>query len=71
MKCWGVEVDQFAMAEKYVDYFPQYIKRCIDIELLDEKLGQYDLKRLGAAIDSTRDLQFGYLDCRRCMTAIS
>ena len=57
----GVEVDQFAMAEKYVDYFPQYIKRGIDIELLDEKLGQYDLKRLAAAIHAKRDLQFGYL----------
>ena len=57
----GVEVDQVAMAGKYLDYFPQYVKRGIDIELLDEKLGQYDLKRLAAAIDSTRDLQFGYL----------
>ena len=57
----GVEVDQSAMADRYVDYFPQFIKRGIDIELLDEKLGQYDLKRLGAAIDSKRDLQFGYL----------
>ncbi len=57
----GVEVDQFAMAEKYVDYFPQFIKRGIDIELLDERLAQFDLKRLGAALDSKRDLQFGYL----------
>jgi len=57
----GVEVDQFSMAEKYIDYFPQYIKRGIDIELLDEKLAQYDLKRLAAAIDAKRDLQFGYL----------
>jgi ribonucleoside-diphosphate reductase alpha chain len=57
----GVEVDQFAMAEKYLDYFPQFIKRGIDIELLDEKLAQYDLKRLAAALDSSRDLQFGYL----------
>ncbi|MEO9064103.1 MAG: ATP cone domain-containing protein, partial [Burkholderiaceae bacterium] len=57
----GIEVDQFAMAEKYIDYFPQFIKRGIDIELLDERLGQYDLKRLGDAIDAKRDLQFGYL----------
>ena len=57
----GVEVDQFAMAEKYVDYFPQFIKRGIDVELLDERLAQFDLKRLGAALDSRRDLQFGYL----------
>jgi ribonucleoside-diphosphate reductase alpha chain len=57
----GVEVDQDAMADRYVDYFPHFIKRGIDIELLDERLAQYDLKRLGAAIDATRDLQFGYL----------
>ncbi len=57
----GIEVDQFAMAEKYVDYFPQFIKRGIDVELLDERLAQYDLKRLGAALDAKRDLQFGYL----------
>ena len=57
----GVEVDQFAMFERYIDYFPQFIKRGIDIELLDERLAQYDLKRLGAALDAKRDLQFGYL----------
>ena len=57
----GVEVDQFEMAERYIDYFPQFIKRGIDVELLDERLAQYDLKRLGAALDSSRDLQFGYL----------
>ena len=57
----GIEVDQFAMAEQYIDYFPQAIKRGIDAELLDERLAQYDLKRLGAALDAKRDLQFGYL----------
>ena len=57
----GVEVDQKDMPERYVDYFPQFIKRGIDIELLDERLAQYDLRRLGAAIDAKRDLQFGYL----------
>ncbi len=57
----GVEVDPVAMAERYVDYFPQFIKRGIDIELLDERLAQYDLERLGEAIDAKRDLQFGYL----------
>ena len=30
-------------------------------ELLDEKLAQFDLARLGAAIDASRDLQFDYL----------
>jgi len=57
----GEEVLQSEMAERYVEYFPQYIKRGIEAELLDEKLGQFDLKRMGAALDANRDLQFDYL----------
>ena len=57
----GVEVDQAAMLDRYADYFPQFIKRGIEIELLDERLAQFDLKRLGAALDGKRDMQFGYL----------
>ena len=57
----GGEVDQAAMQDRYAEYFPQFIKRGIDIELLDEKLAQFDLKRLGAALVANRDLQFGYL----------
>ena len=57
----AAEVDQAAMQEGYAGYFPQFIKRGIDIELLDERLAQFDLKRLGAALAASRDLQFGYL----------
>jgi ribonucleoside-diphosphate reductase alpha chain len=57
----GGEVTQAQMAERYADYFPQYIKKGIGAELLDEKLAQFDLARLGAAIDASRDLQFDYL----------
>src|SRR5471032_524545 len=49
------------MAERYAEYFPKFIKRGIKAELLDEKLGQYDLARLGAALDASRDMQFDYL----------
>jgi ribonucleoside-diphosphate reductase alpha chain len=45
----------------YADYFPQYIKKGVENELLDEKLLQYDLKKLGAALKASRDLQFDYL----------
>ncbi|HEY3599762.1 MAG TPA: ATP cone domain-containing protein, partial [Paraburkholderia sp.] len=55
------EVTQAEMGERYAEYFPQFIKRGVQAELLDEKLQQYDLKRLGAALDANRDLQFGYL----------
>ncbi len=57
----GEEVTQGEMTERYAEYFPQFIKRGVEAELLDEKLLQYDMKRLGAALDASRDLQFGYL----------
>lgn len=57
----GEEVGQAEMVTRYAEYFPRYIKLGIDAELLDPKLAQYDLERLAAAIDSSRDLQFGYL----------
>ena len=57
----GEETTQADMATRYAEYFPGYIKQGIEAELLDERLGQYDLKRLGAALDAGRDFQFGYL----------
>ncbi|NML33702.1 ribonucleoside-diphosphate reductase subunit alpha [Paraburkholderia antibiotica] len=55
------EVTQAEMGQRYAEYFPQFIKRGIGAGLLDDKLQQFDLKRLGAALDANRDLQFGYL----------
>jgi ribonucleoside-diphosphate reductase alpha chain len=55
------EVTQGEMGERYAEYFPKFIKRGIGAGLLDDKLQQFDLKRLGAALDANRDLQFGYL----------
>ena len=57
----GEEVDQADMAARYSDYFPAYIKRGVEAELLDEKLLQFDLARLAAVLDAQRDLQFQYL----------
>ena len=57
----GRDVAPAEMAASYTDYFPGFIKKGVDNELLDEKLLQYDLKRLGAALKSDRDLQFDYL----------
>ncbi|MDQ8020977.1 MAG: ribonucleoside-diphosphate reductase subunit alpha [Moraxellaceae bacterium] len=57
----GEEVSIADMATRYAEYFPRYIKLGIEAELLDPKLAQYDLARIAAAIDSSRDLQFGYL----------
>ncbi|AKJ69990.1 ribonucleoside-diphosphate reductase subunit alpha [Pandoraea thiooxydans] len=57
----GEEVTQAAMATRYAEYFPQFIKRGVNAELLDEKLLQFDLQKLGAALDASRDFQFNYL----------
>ena len=57
----GEEVTQAEMSTRYVDYFPQFIERGINAELLDDKLAQFDLARLGAALDASRDFQFNYL----------
>ncbi len=57
----GGEVTQAEMDTRYGEYFPQFIKRGIEAELLDEKLAQFDLSRLGAALKADRDLQFDYL----------
>jgi ribonucleoside-diphosphate reductase alpha chain len=57
----GREVDQGDMQAQYPEYFPQFIKRGVEAELLDERLLQFDLRRLGEALDAKRDLQFDYL----------
>ncbi len=57
----GEEVAQEAMASGYVEYFPRFIRHGIDVELLDERLGQFDLVRLARALKPERDLQFTYL----------
>lgn len=57
----GREVPPAERAQAYADYFPQFIKKGVDNELLDEKLLQFDLARLGAALKPERDLQFDYL----------
>jgi len=57
----GRDVQPAEMAEAYTDYFPGFIKKGVENDLLDEKLLQFDLQRLGAALKAERDLQFDYL----------
>ena len=57
----GEEVMHADMATRYADYFPTFIKKGIEAELLDDKLGQFDLARLGSALKFERDLNFDYL----------
>jgi ribonucleoside-diphosphate reductase alpha chain len=57
----GREVTQAELAASYADYFPQFIRKGVANELLDERLQQYDLVRLAGALKAERDLQFDYL----------
>ncbi|MGB3068262.1 MAG: ribonucleoside-diphosphate reductase subunit alpha [Ottowia sp.] len=57
----GETVSLTQLAERYADYFPQFIKKGIEGGLLDERLQQFDLARLGAALKPERDLKFDYL----------
>jgi len=52
---------QADMSRVYSEYFANYLKRGAELELIDPRLCQYDLERLGAALDANRDLQFTYL----------
>ena len=57
----GEEVLQSEMSTRYPDYFPGFIKKGVQAERLDERLLQFDLDRLGAALQPERDLAFDYL----------
>ncbi|OYT98935.1 MAG: ribonucleoside-diphosphate reductase subunit alpha [Burkholderiales bacterium PBB1] len=57
----GEEVLQADMHTRYAEYFGGYIKKGVQAELLDDKLLQFDLARLGAALKAERDMQFDYL----------
>ena len=55
------EVAQEEMNTRYATYFPQFIKRGVEGGLLNSDLARFDLPRLAAALDASRDLQFDYL----------
>ncbi|MDW5376442.1 ribonucleoside-diphosphate reductase subunit alpha [Halomonas sp. HP20-15] len=49
------------MAEFYKPAFKAYIAKGIEFEQLDPQLAEFDLERLGDALDHSRDNQFTYL----------
>jgi len=57
----GHEATQAEMATQYGEYFPRFIRHGVQIGLLNPELEQYDLERLGAALDHGRDFKFGFL----------
>ncbi len=52
---------QADMARYYVESFPVYIKRGIQLELVAPELAEFDLERLARALKPERDMQFTYL----------
>ena len=57
----GREVLQGDMQAEYGGYFAKYINEGISAELLDPRMREFDLPRLAAALNASRDLQFNYL----------
>ncbi|MBK1788238.1 ribonucleoside-diphosphate reductase subunit alpha [Prauserella sp. ASG 168] len=53
--------DQDEMAESYGAYFRDYVRRAVELELLDPELERFDLDRVTAALRPERDLDFGFL----------
>ncbi|WP_252271276.1 ribonucleoside-diphosphate reductase subunit alpha [Pseudomonas subflava] len=49
------------MADLYAKALPAYVEKGSEFELIDSKLKQYDLEKLGRAINHERDQQFTYL----------
>ena len=49
------------MADRYPQYFAQYVKKAVELEHLDSELLKFDLIRLGEALKPERDHQFTYL----------
>jgi ribonucleoside-diphosphate reductase alpha chain len=57
----GEPVTHAQMTERYADYFADYVRKGIEVGLIDPKLSQFNLQELGEALKPDRDLQFQYL----------
>jgi len=57
----GEESTHAQMHTRYAEYFPTFIRKGVDAELLNPELLTFDLAKLGAALKAERDLQFDYL----------
>ena len=58
---FGKEVLQGDTQNEYGTYFAKYINEGISAELLDPRMREFDLPRLAASLNASRDLQFNYL----------
>jgi ribonucleoside-diphosphate reductase alpha chain len=46
---------------RYEEYFPEFVRRAIDLEFLDKELANFDLSCLAAALKPERDRNFQFL----------
>jgi ribonucleoside-diphosphate reductase alpha chain len=46
---------------EYAEYFPEFIRRGIELEMLEEEMGSFDLDRISRALDADRDRNFQLL----------
>jgi ribonucleoside-diphosphate reductase alpha chain len=46
---------------RYEEYFPEFVRRAIDLQIPDKELGNFDLQRLAAALKQERDGTFQFL----------
>ena len=67
----GRPVSQAELTASYAEYFPTFIKRGVEAELLDERLAQYDLTRLGEALKPDATSNSTTSACRHFTTATS
>lgn len=52
---------QSRVAVTYAEYFPEYVRRAIDMGFLDKELANYDIARLSSALRPERDDLFQFL----------
>ncbi|HLP41589.1 MAG TPA: ATP cone domain-containing protein, partial [Fibrobacteria bacterium] len=57
----GSRLTQAQMEKRYPSYFPEYIRLGVERQLLDTRMLEFDLDRLGKALNASRDNQITYL----------
>jgi ribonucleoside-diphosphate reductase alpha chain len=57
----GTPLSHAEMTERYPAYFAEFVRDGIEFGQLDPRLADFDLARLGAALDASRDLNFQFL----------
>ncbi|MEV6718597.1 ribonucleoside-diphosphate reductase subunit alpha [Lentzea sp. NPDC051208] len=57
----GIPLSHAEMTERYPSYFADFVRHGIELGQLDPRLADFDLARLGAALDASRDLNFQFL----------